>query len=303
MQINYGICTKDGDGLFKLWLAEYMNSNMRRLGWTYKRTERETGVPQTTLYSYAQGRVMNPDEENLVRIVRAFGDDPEIIQRMRRESLESTTRENQLIAESTDKKRMEEFAALMRQNMAAILEEYRLSDAARQTEIIQHADARVESERQAFAARTEEVVRQCKEEMARKDEDCRQQLALMREHCDQRVADMQVHMQDVLAEKAKAKQELIEQYTRTIAGQDVSISGLRAAVALLVLTNALFGAYAFFAYGVFDMADPSRGLHRDAHTFGTALLFFAAALAIFAVTLSVSALLRRRKLRKKESVR
>ena len=141
--------------MFKLWLSEYINSNMRRLGWTYKRTEKETGVPQTTIYSYAQGRVTNPDDDNLLRIVTAFGDDPEIIQRMRREALDSTTKENQLIAESADKKRMEEFAALMRANMASMLEEYRQGEAARQTELIQHADARVETEKQRFKSRAE----------------------------------------------------------------------------------------------------------------------------------------------------
>ena len=151
--------------MFKLWLSEYINSNMRRLGWTYKRTEKETGVPQTTIYSYAQGRVTNPDDDNLLRIVTAFGDDPEIIQRMRREALDSTTKENQLIAESADKKRMEEFAALMRANMASMLEEYRQGEAARQTELIQHADARVETEKQRFKSRAEEVARQCKEEL------------------------------------------------------------------------------------------------------------------------------------------
>lgn len=270
--------------MFKLWLADYMNTNMRRLGWTYKRTEKETGVPQTTIYSYAQGRVTNPDDDNLRRIAIAFGDDPEIIQKMRRESIDSTTRENQLIAEAADKKRMEEFTSLMRTNMAAMLDEYRQDDA-----------ARIEADRQDFKDRTEAVVRQCKEEMNRKDEECEKRIDMMREHCDQRVNDVKEHMQAIIAEKMQAKQEMTEQYTRSATYLKISVSNLCIAVGILVVTNIFFGAYAIFAYTIFDMADPTRGLHRETHSIGPMMLFLAIVLMSLSCALMVSALLKRRK--------
>lgn len=275
---------KDGDRLFNLWLSEYMNTNMRRLGWTYKRTEKETGVPQTTLYSYAHGRTVKPDDDNLRRVVIAFGDDPEIIQKMRRESLDSTERENQLLAGATDKKRMEEFAALMRANMAAILDEYRQDDA-----------ARIEAEQLSFKERTEEVVRQCKEEMNRKDLECDRRIELIREHCDQRVADIKESMQTIIDEKARSKQEMTEQYTRSTTYLKISVSNLCIAFGILVVTNVFFGAYAIFAYTVFDMTDPSRGLHRDTHSVGPMMVFLAVVLLMLAAALMVSALLKRKK--------
>jgi len=268
---------------------------MRRLGWTYKRTEKETGVPQTTIYSYAQGRVANPDDDNLIRIVTGFGDDPEIIQRARREALDSTTKENQLIAESADKKRMEEFAGLMRANMASLLEEYRQGESARQMEIVQHADARVETEKQRFKSRAEEVARQCKEELERKDKECDKRIEMMREHCEQRVADVKEHMQTVLSEKAQAKQEMTEQYVRNTTYLKLSVTNLCIAGGILIVTNILFGAYAIFAYTVFDMEDLSRGLHREAYSAGPMMVFLAAVLLMLACALIVSALLKRRK--------
>lgn len=289
--------------MFKLWLSEYINSNMRRLGWTYKRTEKETGVPQTTIYSYAQGRVTNPDDDNLLRIVTAFGDDPEIIQRMRREALDSTTKENQLIAESADKKRMEEFAALMRTNMAALLQEHSQREAARQTEIIEHNEALLEAERLSFKQRADEVVRQCKEELERKDAECDKRIDMMREHCDQRVADVKEHIKTVLDEKAKAKQEMTEQYVKNTTYLKLSVTNLCIAGGILIVTNILFGAYAIFAYSVFDMADASRGLHRETYSAGPMMIFLAAVLLMLACALMVSALLKRRKAAKAENIK
>lgn len=284
--------------MFKLWLAEYMNSNMRRLGWTYKRTEKETGVPQTTIYSYAQGRVTNPDDDNLNRIAIAFGDDPELIQRARREALDSTTKENQLFAESADKKRMEEFANLMRANMTALLEEYRQGESARQTEIIQHADARVETEKQRFKNRAEEVARQCREELERKDAECDKRIDMMREHCDQRIADAKEHVRAIIDEKSKSEQKTTEQYTRNTTYLKLSVTNLCIAGGILIVTNILFGAYAIFAYTVFDMAEPSRGLHREAYSAGPMIVFLATVLLLLACALMASALLKRRKVSK-----
>lgn len=287
--------------MFKLRLAEYINTNMRERGITYKRLEQLSGVPQTSLYSYAQGRVTNPDEENLARIAVAFGHDPEVIQQMRRESTDSTIKENLLIAETADKKRMEEFASLMRSNMASMLEEYRQGESARHTEIIQHADARVETEKQRFKNRAEEVVRQCKEELERKDAECDKRIDMMREHCDQRIADAKEHVRAIIDEKSKSEQKTTEQYTRNTTYLKLSVTNLCIASGILIVTNILFGAYAIFAYTVFDMADLSRGLHREAYSAGPMIVFLATVLLLLACALMASALLKRRKVSKTPS--
>lgn len=284
---------KGGDLLFKLKLAEYINSNMHDRGMTYKRLEQLSGVPQSSLHAYAQGRVANPDEDNLIRIAVAFGDEPEIIQQMRRESLDSTVKENQLFAESGDKKRMDEFALLMRSNMAAMLEEYRLQSAAQQTEIIQHADTRVETEKQRFKARADEVLRQCNEEIGRIKEDCAREIELNKRFCDERIAltekhyearleDQRRHMEQLAAKDDKHGGELRDKNARSIDYLQSSVRNLSGSCILLIFTTLFFGAYAIFAYTTFDMADLSRGLHRGGMSIGPVLLALSVALVAVA---------------------
>ena len=51
-----------------------------------------------------------------------------------------------------------------------------------------------------------------------------------------------------------------------------------------MLTNVFFGAYAIFAYTTFDMADPTRGLHRETHSIGPVALVVAVMLIVIAVS-------------------
>lgn len=246
---------KDGGALFKLRLAEYINTNMREQGITYKRLEQLSGVPQTSLHSYAQAKVSNPDEDNLVRIAVAFGDDPEVIQRMRRETLDSTAKENQIIARSGDKERMEEFASLIRSSVAKLLEEYREQSAAQQTEIIQHADARVETERQRFKSRAEEVLRQCLEETQREKEACAEKIDMTKEHCRQLI-DHEQRSSDKIAEE----NAIVRKYLKTVI-RNLTIALIVVSIIAIIGLSAL-GGYSFYAYHTFDREDPTRGLYR-----------------------------------------
>lgn len=245
--------------MFKLRLAEYINSNMLERGMTYKTLHERSGVPGSTLHAYAQAKVTAPDEENLVRIAAAFGDPPEIIQRMRRESLEATTAENKLIAQSTDKERMEQFAALIRSSVAALLEEYRVQAAAQQTEILEHADRRVEEDRRRFKARAEEVLRQCNEEVARTKAYCDEKIEIHKEHYHE------LHQEaEKRADAAGKESERVRAYLKRVI-RNLSI----ALVIVSVLSSiglAAFGGYAFYAYQTFDREDPTRGLYRAAVT-------------------------------------
>lgn len=241
--------------MFKLRMAEYINSNMLEHGMTYKVLHERSGVPLSTLHSYAQAKVSTPDEENLIRIAAAFGDPPEIIQRMRRESLDATTAENKLIAQSSDKERMEQFAALIRSSVATLLEEYRVQAAAQQTEILEHADRRVEEERRRFKARVEEVLRQCNEEIARANAVCDEKLAIHREHY------LELHQE---AEKrliaSNEEREKVRAYLKRVI-RNLSVALIIVSV-MSAVGLAVFGGYAFYAYQTFDREDPTRGLYQ-----------------------------------------
>lgn len=283
------------DAVFKLRVADYINKNMLEHGLTYKDLARISGVSDSSIHTYAQAKVGNPSEDNLIRIAAAFGDPPEIIQQMRRETMESSAKENQIIAKSNDKEQMEQFAALMRTNIATMFEEYRSQSAAQQTEIIEHADKRVEEERARASELNAKVLKQCQEEVARNKAFYDERYKMMQEHCEQRIADMRAHMEDVVQEKRDSEKRLSKQFSRSRAYLKSSIRNLCLAGGILLITNIFFGAYAIFAYTTFDMADPTRGLHRETHSVGPMMLFLAIVAVGVAVALVISMLAKKPK--------
>jgi transcriptional regulator with XRE-family HTH domain len=116
--------------VFKLRISQYINKNLVEKELTYKQLAECSGVPASSIHSYAQGKTGNPNEDNLIRIAAAFGDPPEVIAAMRRESIETTAKENVLIAKADDKELMEKHAALIRESVSQILDEYRAASAA-----------------------------------------------------------------------------------------------------------------------------------------------------------------------------
>lgn len=281
--------------MFNILISEHIKARKEEKGLTYETISAKAPVPLSTLHAYAQGTVKTPKDDVLVRIFAVLGDGPEVVQQLRRKAAVSTAEESQLLSASTDQERMEAFASLMRANMSAVLEEYRLQAAAQQTEIIQHADARVETERQLFKARADEVLRQCNaenertkadcaREIAANEKDCEQRLALTEKHYEARLASMKEHLGDMLKSEHEHNAELRERYVSSREYLKSSVRNLSAACIILVLTNVFFGAYAIFAYTTFDMADPTRGLHRETHSIGPVALVVAVMLIVIAVS-------------------
>ncbi|MBQ7825870.1 MAG: hypothetical protein IJ337_05920 [Clostridia bacterium] len=274
--------------MFKLRLAEYINQNMLARDMTYKDLHDLSGVPDSSLHSYAQAKVNNPNEENLVRIAAAFGDPPDVIQRMRRESLDSSFKENQIIAESDDQQRMEQFAALMRSSMAAILTENIVHESARQTEIIQHADARVETERQRFKARVDEVLRQCNAEVAKAEAICAEKIAMVERHSRDLLA-----LKDEQIKTAAEENDKVRAYLRIIV-RNLTIA-LIAVSAFAVVGLACLGGYAFYAYQTFDLSDPTRGLFRGGASLGPIVLTMLVLFIVFAIALIAFLVIKKRR--------
>lgn len=251
--------------MFKLRLAEYINSNMQERNWTYRDLSGKSGVPDSSIHSYAQGRVTTPNEDNLIRIAAAFGDGPDVIQEMRREALPSTVQENKLLAESADKERMEAFAALMRKNMLSVMEEYRTAAAEQQTEIIRHADEHVEIERRRFKARADEVLRQCTAEIAKNESICNEKIAMTEKHVRELLT-----LKDEQIKKADAENEKVRAYLRVVV-RNLTVALIAVAV-FAVVGLACLGGYAFYAYQTFDLKDPTRGMYRGGASIGPIVL-------------------------------
>lgn len=251
--------------MFKLRLAEYINSNMQERNWTYRDLSGKSGVPDSSIHSYAQGRVTTPNEDNLIRIAAAFGDGPDVIQEMRREALPSTVQENKLLAESADKERMEAFAALMRKNMLSVMEEYRTAAAEQQTEIIRHADEHVEIERRRFKARADEVLRQCTAEIAKNESICNEKIAMTEKHVRELLT-----LKDEQIKKADAENEKARAYLRVVV-RNLTVALIAVAV-FAVVGLACLGGYAFYAYQTFDLKDSTRGMYRGGASIGPIVL-------------------------------
>lgn len=234
--------------MFKLRVSQYINNGLVENNWTYKNLSDRSGVPTSTIHSYAQGKTSNPNEENLIRIAAAFGDPPSVIHAMRKESVDTTAKENLLIAKADDKELMEKYAALIRESVTQILEEYRAASAAQQTEIIAHADARIEDERQRCKLLNETVLAQCQEEIARE-----------KAHN----ADLLALKDDQIAAAASSSKSALA-YLKTVV-RNLSLALIVVSI-LAVLGLSIFGGYAVYAYNTFDREDPTRGLYRAEET-------------------------------------
>lgn len=230
--------------MFKIQLAQYINDNMVRLNLTYKDIAARSGVPPSTLSYYARGQVTTPNDDYCIRIAAVFGDPPEVIQKMRRDALESTAAENRLIAEADDQERMERFAELLRKNMLSVMEEHRTASAEQQTEIIQHADKRIEEERARAKALNESVLKQCLEEIEREKEHNAEILALKNE----------------MINKIEAERVQVRKYLKTVI-RNLAFALIAVSLIAVIGLGAL-GGYAFYAYHTFDREDPTRGLYR-----------------------------------------
>lgn len=231
--------------MFKLRLAKYINDGLVEHNMSYKDLSRMSGVPPTTLSYYARGQVNTPNDEYCAKIAAAFGDSSDVIQQMRREAIGSTAAENNLVAASDDQERMEKFVVLMRSNMSAILEEYRIQAAAQQTEILDRADKRVANEETRFRERLDEVSRQYRAELNK-------ELA---------------HAGALLESEKEHREELRKRNEDTRKYLKIMVRNLTIAlvVVTLVLTSALiaFASYSFYAYHTFDRQDPTKGLYQE----------------------------------------
>lgn len=284
--------------MFKSVLSKYITTNMIERGWRLKDLARESSLSDSTINSYILQKSNNPVEDNVLMIIKAFGDPKDTLQRLRQEASSPSPKElKDENANQDDTKRIELFTGLLKSTVSQTLEEYRKQSAAQQTEIILHADQRVENERQELKNRTDEVVRQCNEEIIKVKTACQERISMTEAHCAQRVSDVKEHMQYVIAEREKAQNQTIRQYRSSLEYVDGIVHHLRIALVALVATNIIFGSYALFAYTTFDIHDTTAGLYRGNQS-GQMLVLLAAVMLTCA---AASMIISRRKKRKEEN--
>lgn len=218
--------------MFKSVLSTYITSNMGSRGWKLKDMSRESGLSDSTLNSYILQKVSSPSEENLLRIAAAFGDPPEVIYKMRRESMDVTSAEEKLLAAADDQARMEKFTEIVKSSMLAIMQEYLTATSAQQTEIMAHADKRVEEERTRASDLNAKVLAQCQEEVERS-----------RIHNSEIMA-----LKDALLAASEKENKDVRKYLRTVI-RNLAIA-LVAVSALAVVGIVSLGIYVINAVGI-----------------------------------------------------
>lgn len=210
--------------VFAQKIASYINTGMKQRNLTYEDLRQLTGVPTSTLHSWAQGRVTKPNDEYLVRIAQAFGDPPEIIQRMRHESLAMTTETNMLIAQAHDKELMEKFVELINANTARLLEQSRID-----------SDNRYVS-----------------------------RLNTVRDQYNRLYEEQRANFADQLAESKSHAAQTYMSATNYLKGEiDYYRRALLRVVLVSIALVLILGAYAVYCFRTFDKNDPFRGLSRQ----------------------------------------
>lgn len=274
-------------------IAAHINQSMAAYNLSAKHVSSESKTPESTLSNYRTGKVEKPNEEQLLRIFAVWGDGPEVLYNIRKQVDETAAAEARLKASAKDKELIDQIAEVIKAGSMALLDQQAERMGAQQSEILRHADARVEEERQRAADLNAKVLRQCQEETARAKEACAREIAMNKEFCDQRIklteqhyearlADERRHLEQLMASDTKHADEMRERYGSSREYLKSSVRNLTGACALLLLTNIFFGAYAIFAYTTFDMADPTRGLHHENYSMGPVMFVMAAVLILLA---------------------
>ena len=220
--------------MFHLHVSAYINDRLKKTKMTYRDLAARSGVPLSTIYGYARGRVNKPDDDALIRIAAAFGDNEDVIRQMHVASLPSTTEENMIFAAANDQLLLEKLALLIRENFIAVMDDY------------------VSSEERQYRERLATV--QAQYDKLMKD---------MEKKYEERIADERSH-HDALIRQAMEHERVIDlrsessrNYLKRLANQRLLI------IAILSVVLIASMAYNVYAFRVFDVPDASRGIYRQ----------------------------------------
>ena len=220
--------------MFHLHVSAYINDRLKKTKMTYRDLAARSGVPLSTIYGYARGRVNKPDDDALIRIAAAFGDGEDVIQQMHVASLPSTTEENMIFAAASDQLLLEKLALLIRENFVAVMDDY------------------VSSEERQYRERLATVQAQYDKLMADMERRYTERINAERAHCDQLSRQSMAHERTI-----DERSESSRNYLKRLANQRLLI------IVVLVVVLIASMAYNVYAFRVFDLPDASRGIYRQ----------------------------------------
>lgn len=224
--------------MFHLHVSAYINDRLKKTKMTYRDLAARSGVPLSTIYGYARGQVNKPDDDALIRIAAAFGDNEDVIRQMHVDSLPSTTEENMIFAAASDQLLLEKLALLIRENFVAVMDDY------------------VSSEERQYRERLATVQAQYDKLMADMERRYTERINAERAHCDQLSRQSMEHERTI-----DERSESSRNYLKRLANQRLLIIVVLAVVLIASM------AYNVYAFRVFDVPDSSRGIYRqDAQT-------------------------------------
>lgn len=224
--------------MFHLHVSAYINDRLKKTKMTYRDLAARSGVPLSTIYGYARGQVNKPDDDALIRIAAAFGDNEDVIRQMHVASLPSTTEENMIFAAANDQLLLEKLVLLIRENFIAVMDDY------------------VSSEERQYRERLATVQAQYDKLMADMERRYTERINAERAHCDQLSRQSMEHERTI-----DERSESSRNYLKRLANQRLLIIVVLAVVLIASM------AYNVYAFRVFDVPDSSRGIYRqDAQT-------------------------------------
>lgn len=246
-------------------IAAHINQSMAAYNLSAKYVSSESKTPESTLSNYRTGKVEKPNEEQLLRIFAVWGDGPEVLYNIRKQVDETAAAEARLKASAKDKELIDQIAEVIKAGSMALLDQQAERVGAQQSEILRHADARVEEERRRFKARADEVLRQCTAEIAKNESICNEKIAMTEKHVRELLT-----LKDEQIKKSDAENEKVRAYLRVVV-RNLTVALIAVAV-FAVVGLACLGGYAFYAYQTFDLKDPTRGMYRGGASIGPIVL-------------------------------
>lgn len=269
--------------MLSLRFAEYINVNMKRLGWKLKDLERESGVSDSTIAAYRKGKSETPAKDNMYRIAAAFGDPPSVIDEMCEAAIRgSDDEQRRLTEEAEDNARIARIVEIMKETMIQIMDDFHEKNLEQQTEILRHADNQVAEAEAGFKRRVQSVLTQCQEEVQRE-----------KDHCQTRIDDIHKFAEFIYHTERAHNNELS---IRNVNSRDYLKSIIRnISVCCILLGMIAFftSGYAIFAFFAFDMPDPSRGIYQGS-MFAAVMIFACVVLFMLFIVWRLYILYRRR---------
>ena len=211
-------------------ISRYVKDGLSQNGMSYRELSARSGVPISTISSYARGQVESPDADNLARIAQAFGDSPDAVSQLRAQAEAQAEEDARIAAEASDKELVERIVSTLRQTFDGLLD-----------------DANAQ-----YSQRLAAVQEQYRDYLADAEQRYAERLEAEQRHHEQIVEQMRQSVQ-TMDQRSEEGRRYLKRLVRALA----------AFVVVLMVLLGVFAAYGVYAFNAFDRNDPARGIYRE----------------------------------------